>query len=60
MWYGIEEKDRSYDFFAEGDKGQIIYVSPPNNLVIVRNGVDYGISSTQWIIYFHQFAGQYK
>ena len=29
-----------YDFAAEGDHGQYIYVSPYKNLVIVRNGVE--------------------
>ena len=42
MWYGYL-RDGGYDFAAEGDHGQFIYVSPHKNLIIVRNGLKYGI-----------------
>jgi len=59
MWWGMERQGGAYDFTAEGDKGQFIYVSPQKNLVIVRNGVEYGIPSEEWLKLFYEFASQY-
>jgi CubicO group peptidase (beta-lactamase class C family) len=43
MWYGLFHEDGSYDFFAEGDRGQLIYVAPGIDLVIARFGENFGI-----------------
>jgi CubicO group peptidase (beta-lactamase class C family) len=59
MWWGVTRPDGSYDFLAWGDHGQFIYVSPQKNLVIVRNGLEYGIPETQWVEFFYKFASQY-
>jgi len=59
MWWGMVREDGSYDFTAEGDKGQFIYVSLENNMVIVRNGTKYGISSHEWLKLFYEFASQF-
>ena len=59
MWWGMMREDGSYDFSAEGDKGQFIYVSPQKNLVIVRNGIDFGIPTGEWLRLFYEFASQY-
>lgn len=58
MWYGRFHDDGSYDFFAEGDRGQLIYMSPGKNLVIVRFGEDFGIPGGifAWPMIFHQFV----
>jgi len=56
MWYGIFRGEGDYDLVAIGDKGQYIYVSPHKNLIIVRNGVDFGIPSVEWLALFYQFA----
>ena len=37
-WWGINDADGSYDFCAQGRYGQIIYVAPRKNVVIVRLG----------------------
>lgn len=37
-WWGINNADGSYDFFAHGRFDQIIYVAPRKNVVIVRLG----------------------
>ena len=37
-WWGINNPDGSYDFFAHGRYDQIIYVAPRKNVVIVRLG----------------------
>jgi CubicO group peptidase (beta-lactamase class C family) len=42
MWWGFSRDDNGYDFSAEGDRGQMIYVSPQKKLIIVRNGFTYG------------------
>jgi CubicO group peptidase (beta-lactamase class C family) len=60
LWWGMARPDGSHDFSAEGDKGQFIYISPQHNLVIVRNGIEYGIPTPQWMDLFYEFASQYK
>ena len=59
MWWGIAIDQESYDFMAAGDKGQFIYISPRNSLVIVRNGIDYGIPFEDWFALFHRFAKEF-
>ena len=59
MWWGMTRAGNSYDFTAEGNKGQYIYVSPQKNLVIVRNGIEYSLPSEKWLNLFYQFASQY-
>lgn len=59
MWWGMTRTEDSYDFTAYGNKGQFIYVSPTKNLVIVRNGVEYGIPMEEWLGLFYKFASQY-
>ena len=59
MWWGMAREGSIYDFAAEGDKGQFIYVVPSKNLVIVRNGIDFGIPTEQWLALFYDFAKQY-
>jgi CubicO group peptidase (beta-lactamase class C family) len=58
MWYGFEREGDEDDFTAEGDHGQLIYVSPHKNLIIVRNGSRYGADQSWygWIETFYQFA----
>lgn len=59
MWWGLARDEGRYDFSAEGDKGQYIYISPHQNLVIVRNGIDFGIPSGEWPRMFYEFASAY-
>jgi len=59
MWWGMRRDEVSYDFAAEGDKGQFIFVSPQKNLVIVRNGIDFGVPTEKWLDLFYEFASQY-
>lgn len=37
-WWGMHNQDGTYDYSANGHLGQIIYVSPKNNAIFVRNG----------------------
>jgi CubicO group peptidase (beta-lactamase class C family) len=59
MWYGFLRGEGGYDFAAEGDHGQFIYVSPAKKLIIVRNGLEYGHdwSWADWIELAYEFAG---
>jgi hypothetical protein len=59
MWYSLVREGDSYDFAAEGNKGQFVYVSPHKNLVMIRNGIEYGIPSEEWFRLFYEFASQY-
>jgi CubicO group peptidase (beta-lactamase class C family) len=46
LWWGRTLPDGSYAYQAWGDRGQFIYVSPKDRVVIVRNGIlDGGIDS---------------
>ena len=60
MWYGLHRDGGANDFFAEGNHGQIIYVSPQANLIIVRNGETYGpgFGEFEWIEIFYHVASQ--
>jgi CubicO group peptidase (beta-lactamase class C family) len=60
MWYGLHRDDGPDDFFAEGNHGQIIYVSPQANLILVRNGETYGpgFGVFGWIEIFYHVAGE--
>ena len=62
MWYGWLRDGAEPDFSAEGDHGQFIYVSPEKNLIIVRNGVEYGADWywKQWIETVCDFAGEFE
>jgi CubicO group peptidase (beta-lactamase class C family) len=59
MWWGAAIEPGTYDFAAEGDKGQFIYVSPRKALVIVRHGLDFGIPSEAWLDLFYRFANEF-
>jgi len=60
MWYGLNRDGGADDFYAAGKYGQIIYVSPQANLVIVRNGETYGpgMGLFDWIEIFYSFTSQ--
>jgi CubicO group peptidase (beta-lactamase class C family) len=55
-WESKMRGDSDYDYYAEGHYGQEIYVSPHNNLIIVRNGQAYGEFGQYWPDIFYQFA----
>lgn len=53
FWYVLKRKNAENDFFAYGNKGQFIYVSPAANTVIVRFGEKYGINGCKYIEAFY-------
>lgn len=59
FWYGLKREDFDRDdFFAAGNKSQIVYVSPKANLVLVRFGEKDGIDFWKWISVFYDFASE--
>ena len=58
MWWGLRREGDAYDFTAIGKYGQFIYVSPHKDLIIVRNGEDYGVDATEWLRLFYRVAGE--
>ncbi len=57
FWYGRARAGSAPDFFAEGDHGQFVYVSPSADTVIVRFGTEFGIPGSEWIDAFYDYAG---
>lgn len=58
MWYGLHREGAPDDFFAAGNKGQFIYVSPSKDLIIERHGEEFGIDFMDWIELFYEFASR--
>jgi CubicO group peptidase (beta-lactamase class C family) len=46
-WWGMALPDGAYDFMARGNLGQIIYVAPRKNMVVVRLGAE-GDPAVSW------------
>lgn len=42
MWYSQKNSKGTLDYFAAGKYGQFLYISPENNMIIVRNGKSEG------------------
>jgi CubicO group peptidase (beta-lactamase class C family) len=55
MWYSFANEKGGYDYFAHGNRGQYLYISPENNTVIVRTGTEEGTIDT-WIVALYQMA----
>ena len=45
---GWKRKDGGHDFAARGNLGQFVFVSPSNDIVIVRHGTRYGLPAAEW------------
>jgi len=61
MWWGIQRDAQNYDFIAEGNHGQFIYIAPHKNLIILRFGESYGSfhGSKGWLDMFYNFSNNY-
>lgn len=53
------EKNDKNDFLAAGHKGQLIYISPQKNLIIVRTGMDFGIEYSLWKSILYDFVSKF-
>jgi CubicO group peptidase (beta-lactamase class C family) len=57
MWWGICRGEGDCDFAAEGNLGQLIYVSPRSGLIMVKNSSGYGdLTWHQWDDIFSRVA----
>lgn len=54
-WWGINNRDGTYDFLAHGRYDQIIYVAPRKNVIIVRLG-DALDPSVIWPLVIHDIV----
>jgi CubicO group peptidase (beta-lactamase class C family) len=54
-WWGYSEDGINYSYTAEGYLGQVLYVSPQKNLIIVRTGNKWG-DLDWWIDVVHLIA----
>jgi CubicO group peptidase (beta-lactamase class C family) len=52
-WVDDERSDR---YYALGNFGQYIYVAPDADVVIVRNGSDWGVENDTWLSVFRALA----
>ena len=59
FWWGDTRRGGPSDFHTVGNKGQFIYCSPQRHLVIVRTGMEYGVSSVTWLRLFRQLADRF-
>lgn len=50
FWWGFRNADGSYDYYARGHLGQVIYVCPTKDLIIVRNGSSGGVAGNWGIV----------
>jgi CubicO group peptidase (beta-lactamase class C family) len=58
-WWGINNADGTYDFYAHGRYDQIIYIAPRKNVVIVRLGDAYdGQPFSLWPLAIHNLVDQ--
>jgi CubicO group peptidase (beta-lactamase class C family) len=58
-WWGLNNPDGSYDFFAHGKYDQIIYVAPRKNVVIVRLG-DSLDGNVPWPLIIHDVVDKFQ
>ena len=56
-WWGINNADGSYDFYAHGRYDQFVYVAPRKNVVIVRLG-DAPDEQLKWPLALHNLVDQ--
>ena len=56
-WWGLRNGDRTYDFMARGNLGQLIYVSPRKDVVVVRLGNEKD-SNVIWTYVIQSLVGQ--
>ncbi|MBN1880527.1 MAG: serine hydrolase [Deltaproteobacteria bacterium] len=57
QWWGFINPDGTYDYYAQGHLGQIIYVSPAKGVIIVRNGSSGG-AVKYWANICREIAGR--
>ncbi len=60
MWWGLHSESGKNDYFSMGKYGQMIYISPSTNLVVLRFGERGSISDFEkWYSIAHDFINRY-
>jgi len=60
LWWGVCRGEDDCDFAAEGNLGQLIYVSPRSKLIMVKNSSGYGdLDWHQWDDLFSRVAAAF-
>lgn len=49
LWWGLRRNDGLHEVAARGNHGQLVYVSRRHQVVVVRNGLRYGIGPMEWM-----------
>ncbi len=57
-WWGFENADGTYDFMALGRYGQVVYVAPRRNVVVVRLGDAPNSYPVNWTEAIHNLVDQ--
>ncbi len=50
FWWGFRNADGTYDYYARGHLGQVIYICPTKDLIIVRNGSSGGVAGNWGVV----------
>ncbi|MCI0482675.1 MAG: beta-lactamase family protein, partial [Candidatus Dadabacteria bacterium] len=50
FWWGFVNPDGTYDYYARGHLGQVIYICPSKELIIVRNGASGGVARNWGVV----------
>lgn len=56
-WWGLDNPDGTYDFYAHGKYDQIVYIAPRKNVVIVRLG-NAPDENVRWPLVLHNIVDQ--
>jgi len=60
LWWGINRDSEASDFFAMGKYGQMIYISPSTNLIILRFGEGASKDFDKWYVAANKFTEQWR
>ncbi|MEI6190558.1 MAG: serine hydrolase [Chitinophagia bacterium] len=65
FWWGKlrGNQEKSNDFFGMGNKGEYVYVCPQKKLIIIRLGLEYGLTTPgaySWPDLFYQYATDFR
>lgn len=58
LWWGHRNREENNDYFALGNLGQVLYISPENNALAIRLGKKWGIMDW-WPSILHKLINTY-
>lgn len=60
MWWGVPQEYGESDYYAMGNYGQVIYLSPSKNLIILRFGEPGMDGISKWYYAAHEFTLRFE